>query len=386
MKNVFLILILGSLFSTHAFAMGAKRPVANPSPIPANGTTTPTIDLGADVDPTEYLNASAIVGPSVDSYQKQNELSVVRTNVNSGAVDYVDKCFSDTAAHDLFSDQISYYVGAMLKDTPAMVGVIGSYYGTSDNDNNYFPTSLIRHPLCNLTSSGLKSTLKNVPSQTVIDKLNRFANTVNALRSQVIAGDTKAKAELLSTWSRLFSCLAYTESLISADTSNSNSVAAKYSPAGYRKPAGVEFYEDPSQDPASRLNVGAFQFTPTSSGNIQSCLRAWNVLNNKKASCQVPLKGSQADMIKVLGSSLQSFNAFCGVHKLIQTFAIQVNTTKSSATYPSNSVNGKLKDSELRCVTPHFLAGRAYNHFGPFQNSTGSNMDSLYSCFERSRN
>ena len=53
----------------------------------------------------------------------------------------------------------------MMDDTPAKVGVIGSYYGTSSNDLNYFPVSLMRHPLCNVTSSTLSTTLtKNVPS------------------------------------------------------------------------------------------------------------------------------------------------------------------------------------------------------------------------------
>lgn len=83
-------------------------------------------------------------------------------------------------------------------------------------------------------------------------------------------------------------------------------------------------------------------------------------------------------MIKVLGSSYQSFNAFCGIHKVVQTFAIQVNTSSSSSTHPSNGG----KTAANRCVTPHFYAGKAYNHFGPLQNSTGENMNSLYSCIE----
>jgi hypothetical protein len=397
-KSILLSIILIS-FINSAQAMGSKRPstgsggTATPTPKPSPTptpipipipTVKPKIDLGPDLDPTEYLNASAIVGPSVDQFQHQSALSDVRSIVN---VDNVDKCFSDDKSHDLFSDQISYYAAMMFKDTPAMVGVIGSYYGTSDNDNNYYPTSLIRHPLCAVTAATLGKTLKNVPSQTTIDKLNRYAGKVNSLRNQVIAGDMKAKTELLNTWSRFFSCLGYTESLSSADSAISVKVAAKYAPAGYRKPASVEFYEDPSQPAESKLNIGMYQFTPTSSGNIQPCLRAWNAIHkNENASCQANTKGNQADMIKITGSSLQSFNAFCGIHKLIQTFAIQVNTTTTSATHPNNLVNGKLLSAEQRCVSPHFLAGKAYNHFGPFQNSTGSNMDKLFNCIERSQN
>jgi hypothetical protein len=385
-KSIMLSIFLISI--THnANAMGSRRPNSTPTPNPSAPPISidkPTIDMGPDIDPTEYLNVSAIVGPSVDLYQKQSELSEVRSIINT---DNVDKCFSDDKPHDLFSDQISYYTSLMLKDTPAMVGVIGSYYGTSSNDASYFPTSLIRHPLCAVTSTTLSKTLKNVPGTATIEKLNRYAQKVNALRSQVIAGDMAAKTELLNTWSRFFSCLGYTESLSSADSASSLRAAAKYAPAGYRKPAAVEFYEDPSQPAESKLNIGMYQFTPTSSGNIQPCLRAWNAIHkNANPSCLINTKGSQADMIKATGSSLQSFNAFCGVHKLIQTFAIQVNTKTTSATHPSNLVSGKLKAAELRCVSPHFLAGRAYNHFGPFQNSTGSNMDKFFSCIEKSQN
>lgn len=368
--------------------MGSKRPSTgsgNSSSAPTAPSTPPakpTIDLGPDLNSDEYLNASSVVGSSVDTYKKLNELTQTRVSING---DTVDKCFIDNTPHDQFADQISYYTQMMIKDVPAMVGMIGSYYGTSENDSNYFPTSLIRHPLCNVTKSTLSQTIRNVPSQATIDKLNAFANAVNALRSDVLKGDMKAKAELLSLWSRFFSCLAYTESLSSADSRTSQNVANKYAPSGYRKPAGVEFYEDPAQPPVSRLNIGTFQFTPDKNGNIAPCLKAWNKMHPTTA-CQLPLNASQGELINILGSSYQSFNAFCGVHKLVQTFAIQVNTSKASATHPLNLINGKLKSQENRCVSPHFQAGRAYNHFGPFQNSTGSNMDALFTCTLRSQN
>lgn len=368
--------------------MGSKRPGQGGSSAPTPSGPVPTIpvpttDFGEDLKPDEYLNTSSVVGPSVDQFKKQTELTKIRTSVNT---DSADKCFDDNQPHDQFADQISYYSQKMLKDVPAMVGSIGSYYGTSENDNNYFPTSLIRHPLCSVNASTLSQTIKNVPSQATIDKLNTFANAVNTLRTEVIGGDQNAKAELLSLWSRFFSCLAYTESLGSADSSTSQNVARKYSPAGYRKPAGVEFYEDPAQPAESKLNIGAYQFTPNKAGNISPCLKAWNKLHSDKPACQLPTNGPQGDLIKALGSSYQSFNVFCGVHKLLQTYAIQVNTTKTSATFPTNLVNGKLKSQESRCVTPHFQAGKAYNHFGPFQNSTGSNLEELMSCTLRSQN
>ena len=127
-----------------------------------------------------------------------------------------------------------------------------------------------------------------------------------------------------------------------------------------------------------------FQFTPSSSNNIQPCLQAWNDLHISKPECLINTKSPQSELINITGSSLQSFNAFCGVHKMLQTFSIQVNTTKASATHPSNVVNGKFKEAEQRCVSPHFKAGYAYVHFGPFMNSTGSNIAELYRCIGKS--
>lgn len=387
-----LFIAFGLCFSVISFdvlAMGAKKP-APPTTTPTKPTTPslpqasiiPTLDFGPELHPEDYLNSSATIGPKVDDHRSDDELAgKSREIINE---DSIDKCFNDEDSHEYFADQISYYANEMLNDVPAKVGFIGSSYGTSSDDNNYFPTSLIRHPLCMSTSSNLASTIKKVPNQATIDKLNRFAIEVNGFRESVINGDMNAKKELLTTWSRFFSCLSYSESLGTSDSATSKNVALKVAPAGYRKPAGVEFYEDPSQPAASKLNIGMFQFTPNAGGNVQPCIRAWNEMHANKASCQVSRKASQSDLIKVFGSSLQSFNAFCGVHKLIQTFAIQVNTTKTSATHPSNLINGKLKPYEQRCVTPYFFSGWAYNHFGPFQNSTGSNMNELFSCIEKS--
>lgn len=342
-----------------------------------------SLKASVQLPPDEYLNASSEIGPKVDTYQNDDELAgKAREMVNA---DRVDECTSNNEAHAYFADQISYYTAEMLNDVPAKVGFIGKFYGTSIDDNNYFPTSLVRHPLCESTLDSLSATIKKIPNQETIDKLNRFAKSVNDLRIEILNGDQGAKKELLGNWTTFFSCLAYTESLGTSDSANSKNIATQNAPNGYRKPAGVKFYEDQAQPDASRLNIGMFQFTPDSSGNVQPCIRAWNQIHASKRSCLINQKTSQADMIKTLGSSLQSFNAFCGVHKLIQTFAIQVNTTKKSATHPSNIINGTFKASEERCVTPHFYSGWAYNHFGPFQNSTGSNLNELFSCIENSR-
>ena len=386
----FFIFFLVCMVSNTLYAMGAKKPNPTPTPAPipsppqVSVINPPTLDFGENLDADIFLQAASEIGPLVDESAGDNELmGINREIINKD--ESVDKCFNDSYSHTLFSNQVSYYTQLMIKDIPPMVGFVGSLYGTSSNDKNYFPTSLIRHPLCIVNATSLSKTINKIPNSSTIDKINRFATELNNLREDVLNGDQLAKGKILSNWSRLFSCLAYAESLSTADTSTSKAVALRVAPSNYRKPAGVKFYDDPAQTEASRLNIGMFQFTPNAGGNIQPCLKAWNYLHEKKPQCQVNIKASQSELIKILGSSLQSFNAFCGVHKLIQTFAIQVNTTKTSATFPTNLLNGKLKPNEQRCVTPHFQAGKAYNHFGPFQNSTGQNLEKLFSCIERSR-
>ena len=188
-------------------------------------------------------------------------------------------------------------------------------------------------------------------------------------------GDEEAKMLLTKKWSKLFSCLAYTESLSTADSSSSNRVAKKYAPSGYRKPSGVKFYEDPYQDEASKLNIRMFQFTPTGSGNINACLGSWNEYYPQ---CSVSKRSSRSSLIKVFGSTLQTMNAFCGINKIVQTFSVQRNSTKSYASHPINKGRAKVD----RCVTPWIYSGYAYNHFGPLMDSTKSNLNKLISCVE----
>lgn len=388
MKYIFLIALFTTSILNSAHAMGARRP--KPSPVPTPPTQEgpaplPTIDLGPILFERDYFVSASMVNPPIDELHHQLALVQPRVEINQ---DQIDQCSNTSEKIDTFGTQISFYTQKMFEDIPSKVSVIGDSYGVSTNDKNLFPTNLIRHPLCIVDANSLGTTIgqARVPSQAVIDKLNRFTKKANDLRSEAINGSINAKVELLDHWNRMFSCLAYVESLPSADSSTSNSVAKKYSPSNYRKPAGVEFYEDPAQNPESRLNIGIFQFTPSWQNNIQPCLRAWNEIHKDSPECQTPLKGTQADLIKIVGSSMQSFNAFCGVHKLVETFSIQVNTNRASATHPSNLISGKLKSPEQRCVSPHFLAGRAYNHFGPLQNSTRKNLDELFSCIEKSQN
>jgi hypothetical protein len=180
-------------------------------------------------------------------------------------------------------------------------------------------------------------------------------------------------------------CLAYTESLTTADGARSRQVALEHGPDEYAKPSGVKFYLDAAQThPDSRLNIGLFQFSPASRGNIQSCIRNWNHLHGDDHSLRIDPVSDSATMIRRLGNASQDFNAFCGVDKIAQIFFVQVNTLSERRTHPANLLTlpdgtRRLKDPGDRCVSLHFN-GRAYNHFGPLQNSTRKNLSELLSC------
>jgi hypothetical protein len=339
------------------------------------GNSGPALDKGT------YLQTSAIVGAAVDDFKNGDELQKTRSIVND---DKVDQCTAEKTGEpmDQFSDQISYNVASMLEPTPVAIGAIGGLYGAPSDDASYHPTSLMSHQLCNVSAASLKKTLKKIPDSATINKMNKFSNEMNELRARANAGDTVAKAELQKKWTKVFSCLSYTESLSSGDSARTRSIAAQVVPDDYERPEGIAFNMDAAQPAVSKLNVGMYQFTPNSTGNIKSCLKAWNAMNAGKQSCQVNASGSQDEMIKLLGSSHQSFNSFCGVHKVVETFAIQAYTKKATATSPANMSGGALKESANRCVTPYFYAGWAYNHFGPLQNSTGANLKELHQCID----
>jgi hypothetical protein len=165
-----------------------------------------------------------------------------------------------------------------------------------------------------------------------------------------------------------------------ADVARSDNLARQYGPSDYERPRGINFYYDQGQPIESALNIGLFQFAPGSSGNIQGCIRKWN---KKHSACQIPTKATNAEMIRILGSSRQAFNSFCGSNQILNTFYIQVNTKNSYRTDTTNILNnGSMKSAQDRCVSLHMRTGRSYNHFGPFHNSTGSNLSTLMSCVQ----
>ncbi|MAF78189.1 MAG: hypothetical protein CME63_03070 [Halobacteriovoraceae bacterium] len=340
---------------------GEDDVVVTPTPTP------PSTDLSV------WQEVADDVADSVDSIFNNDELSIRRSPASSSKG---DTCHDELQGNTRFADAIGFFVEELSKKQKVQVQGIAPYYNMSSNPNSYEEVSLVSHNLCSVTSSSLSQTIKKVPGSTTIALANRFANDHNRYRELYLNGDQEALVDLKKHWGKFFGCLSYSESLSTADTSSSYSVARKYGPSGYSKPSGVKFYEDPYQDAASKLNIGMFQFTPRYSGNINPCIKQWNRDYPRCSSSS----NSQSELIPLVGSSLQHFNAYCGVHKLLQTFAVQVNSSSSRNTHPSNKQGSSLKNSAQRCVTPHFYAGWAYNHFGPLQNSTGSNMYKLMSC------
>ena len=281
---------------------------------------------------------------------------------------------------DIFSSFSTFYIDQSLFNIKPRIESLSPYYGVPSSQDQHHLSGISQSELCISTSSSLAQTIKDskVPDEQTIEELNVFEKRINSLREETIYKSSKtAKIELIRTWSKFMGCLAYTESLTSADVSSSYKVSEEYSPKGFEKPKGVKFYEDPYQDATSRLNIGLYQFTPNSSGNIYPCVLQWNDFFPEN---KIDTRADQNELIRVFGSSFQSMNAFCGINKVVQTFAIQVNTDEQKRTHPGNRDGQSLKASSNRCVTPWFYASYAYNHFGPLQNSTGNNLKKLITC------
>jgi len=250
------------------------------------------------------------------------------------------------------------------------------------------PVSLLSHPMCTVSRNTLSRTVRKVPGTETTALANTLAYRFNTARVQAYYSQNPQERlhgwdTILQLYSKLMGCLAYTESLTTADQYSSDRMAKKIAPADYTRPSGVLFYHDSAQsDPASQTNLGLYQFSPDASGNVQSCLRNWN-----QAYPQSPLSTqlTKSQMIRILGDESQYFNAFCGVDKIVQSFYVQANSSNPARTHVSNQIfdaRGRfvgLRAPQDRCVSLHF-GTKSYNHFGPLQNSTGANMREVLKC------
>ncbi|WP_127717479.1 hypothetical protein [Halobacteriovorax sp. HLS] len=358
------------------------EPVDPPKPI----EPPPVIDPGNSVDgfntvELEYNELdTSVLNFLIQELEPQYHKSEFTIKRDSSEESYADKPSTLLDPKDIFSSYVTFYIDSFLFNMKPRVETLAPYYSVPRLLSEHSYSGLAHAELCHSTSTSLAATIKEskVPDQEVIDELNIFEKRVNLLRNKTIFDSSKeAKVELVKVWSKFMGCLAYTESLTSADTSSSYNVSKEYSPRDYNKPLGVKFYEDPYQDLASRLNIGLYQFTPNSSGNIYPCIYQWNDIYPDS---NINTNEQQDNLIRIFGSSFQGMNAFCGVNKIIQTFAIQVNTDEKKRTHPDNYTIAGIEESQNRCVTPWFYASYAYNHFGPLQNSTGLNLKKLITC------
>ncbi|MCE3010726.1 MAG: hypothetical protein LW875_08945 [Proteobacteria bacterium] len=307
----------------------------------------------------------------------QPELTKNRNRGNNVAQ---DRCQPELESKNRFADFIAFFAAENLKSQKAQLADLANFFALPTSQSQFVDNSLWSHRMCEVSVSTLTRTIgsQRVPGASTIAKANQWVSEHNTLRTRVLQNQPGAVLDLQRHWSKFFMCLSFVESLTTADTNTSQNVADRYGPSGYRKPAGVKFYEDPGQPAESRLNIGLFQFTPDAGGNIFPCIRQWN---NFYPQCRISEDASQNELVRIIGSDLQAFNSFCASNKVVQLFSVQLNTTNANNTHPENrQIDGTLKPAAERCVSLHFRPGNSYNHFGPFQNSTGSNLDELLTC------
>lgn len=338
----------------------------------------PPVSSDVDVERDVYFPTAEMV----DSYYPSKQ-ALTKNRPNDGYHE-IEGCIDELQNVDTFGRRAAHFVNLMTKPNKPRVDTVASSYNLPNKIADHQEIELDQIKLCPVSESSLRQTLngsKRVPAASTIQKLQKFSNLHNKLIADIKLDIPASKIRLERLWTKMLYCLSYTESLSgSPDSSYSRNIASKHAPSDYDKAEGVTFYEDPLQDEVSRLNIGIYQFTPNTDGNIKACIRSWNDLHPK---CQIKEKLSKGESIKLLGSNFQTFNSFCGVNKIMQSFAVQVNTRSSGSTHPANIQSGKLVSANNRCVSPFFYSGKAYNHFGPLMNSTGKNLEHVIGCTMR---
>lgn len=346
---------------------------------------TPPVDTPSTVDPVEntlgindVLQVSSEMGWVVDKYYKNNQLTKSRIMTENFMVDNCPTDFNNDKKGNYFSDRISYGVFKRFEKMPLQIGSVRTLFGLSSSTANDQLNSLISHPFCDVNASTFQSVYqgKHIPTAATIAKAQKFTQTLNKYRTMGLNGDLNSQKKLLRTWSKFMMCLGYMESLTSADSAESDQIAKQFN---FRRPAGVNLHNDGNQTNAdSVLGIGIFQNSNVvKDGETYSCVKDWN---SQFPSCQIPITTSKSQMIPILASSYQTFNAYCGAAHINRMFGVQINTLKSKNTHPQNvKSDGSLKNPSDRCVTP-FTNNISYNHFGPLQNVYDFTLDEVLSC------
>lgn len=288
-----------------------------------------------------------------------------------------------------FQESIEFAIDAHLThERENEFGVISLYQaGTFAK-----PVSLINTPMCEEVDDyfvGARKEIRREVTTKFGGKQIALEKTFNNLRNAYLMAikDEKPQEVIQSRLHNLkkfyYSLLASTaqhESLSTADSDTSRNAADEaasfYGMTDYTKAPGVKFYYDKWQsDDHSKRNVGLYQFSASSRGNVSTCIKSWNETFGKKySSCKLNIKNQSdnEELLKLLGASDQVFNAYCGASKLVQSMGVQINATETDIgkyhrqrTHKNNINNdGSLKRPENRCVSLFSFTSHTYNHFG----------------------
>jgi len=377
MRIFFFIFLLATNSLTFAFS-GSHQSEPQPPSTPPTPIASTTIPPNPPIPPSSDELLRSFVRDelsSVDDYFSDKEL--LKDRSFSGTAHSSDQCIGKTPGDfTAFADPIGFAVSQGLVVSRKSLGGNESAFGVPSDAASTRGVSLLEHPFCPISQQSLTSMLGHSPTSQTLDLAQKFSMRANALREHLISNQPKAREESIRLWSRFFGCLSYVESLTTADTPTSDRIASEVAPADYRRPAGVLFYKDPRQsNPVSALNLGLFQFSPAAGGNVQACIRDWNVVNPQ---CSISRTANKDEMIRVLGAAYQDFNAYCGVQKVLQPFYVQINTRDRNKTPDVNWDGSQLKPSANRCVSLHQI--RAYVHLGPLIDTTKQNLAQLLRC------
>lgn len=332
---------------------------------------------------------------SLHKSQDKSELGKTRT-----LSPFMEKCLkaAKVKSPTSFEESIKLTISQMMQESGNKIdSYVSKLYGVEKWEAN---VGLISHPMCEKTDKKLYSgstTKKQTRLNSVATELNKIPKEFNRLRAIYLKSikDKKPKAEieknkvtLMKFYYHLMAVLAQHESLSSADTATSKRRAKEfgkhYGLTNYKKNEGVKFYYDSNQSkPDSKRNIGLYQFSADPKGNISPCIKAWNDSYGKKSNdCKIS-NSSKKSTFQLLGASDQVFNAFCGVHKLVQSFGIQVNSSKFDVgsrrrTHSSNlDQNKKLKKPSQRCVSLFTDSRNTYNHYGTLGFTTSNNTKNV---------
>jgi len=314
---MFKIFIVALLLLSGCSTQKPSQNSSNPSPDIV--VSPPVLPPPSEELKTDFMS----IASQIDMYYNRNELTKAR-----GETTFAESIFS--AVSEGMNEKVIPF-DSYIRSVFNIVG-----------DN---PVSL-NELLCTYDNSMAQRLVRTSFSSNGLGLVNRFITEVNSMTT----------ANRRKAYTRLMMCLAYSESLGDADTSRSDTIASR---EGVSRNSGVKFYFDSLQtNPDSQINIGLYQFSPISGGNINPCI--------------VDLGSNGRDrksLVNLIGEESQLWNARCGVHKILTLFYVSKNTSNTS------------RKAGPSCVALHNR--NAYNHFGPLQREggAGGGFTKLYNCY-----